>query len=159
MGQVIQEKKGSKRVAIIVCWCVILLTMLNVFNESSSIALASGVFQTESSEGIYYGVESYEGSSKGSFYFFCGDKYTGSWESGEFSGVGEYTYTKIGTYVGEFVNGKREGTGSFEWLDGSFYSGKWENDKINGELFFASFIIKSQEISESCNKLMIFCLF
>lgn len=92
---------------------------------------------------------------RGKFYYSTGEKYKGSWEKGQKSGLGflqypnhhvEYygywkndmrngqgvQYYEDAKYVGNFEDNLRHGTGDYIWKNGWIYKGQWNKGKCSG---------------------------
>ena len=80
-----------------------------------------------------------------------GEKYTGNWDDGLPSGLGEHIwygsslvpqrsnhaqFLMHNRYVGQFIRGRREGEGTFYYSTGARYEGRWMNNKKHGEGIF-----------------------
>ncbi|KAA0154140.1 hypothetical protein FNF27_07505 [Cafeteria roenbergensis] len=61
------------------------------------------------------------------------ETYTGSWESDEMHGRGEYRSATGATFVGELKEGLYDGHGVYSWPDGAQYTGEWQAGLMHGE--------------------------
>ncbi|OMJ73566.1 hypothetical protein SteCoe_27731 [Stentor coeruleus] len=92
---------------------------------------------------------------RGKFYYNTGEKYKGSWDKGQKSGLGFFQYSnhhieyygywtndmrngqgvqyyEDAKYVGNFKNNLRHGNGDYIWKNEWVYKGQWDEGKCSG---------------------------
>eukprot|EP01083_Nonionella_stella_P274206 930664_1 len=78
-----------------------------------------------------------------------GDRYSGQWDHGSRTGIGEYVWPKRAAYLGQWTADEFHGEGKFTInATGKSYSGEWVNDKMKG-VFTVTMNGTSQQ--EECN--------
>jgi hypothetical protein len=84
---------------------------------------------------VFLSAQCIEGNCRngdGTYIFSNGDRYTGSWSSGQPHGKGVYHFASKERYDGEFRFGKFDGAGAMYYPDGAYYTGGWKNNRKNG---------------------------
>ena len=70
-------------------------------------------------------------SGLGDLQYKNGNRYSGQWEAGKFNGSGILSKSN-GYYEGQFKDGKFNGQGEFHFNNGDIYIGTWKNNRQHG---------------------------
>ena len=69
----------------------------------------------------------------GTFVWAGGNKYEGTWESGQHHGPGNFYINNGDTYFGDWQSGVMHGIATYKWNTGSIYSGEYKNGNMHGK--------------------------